>query len=244
MLDLVNSPVTSISTIEERIEYKLPQVNQTQARPELGLTMAAGLRTLLRQDADVIMVGDVAEAETAALATTAALTEHLVLAGLQAASATSALARLHDLKVAPAQVAAAVKAVVALRLIRTLGPAKVAYKMKSDELKSLGKLVSLDRVLARLKEEKVVSAKATWADIPFYKPKSEKAAGAYVGQTALAEVLTITPTIKELLLKGASARALEIQAKQEGFVTLLEEGIFQAARGVTTIEEVLRAVSK
>ncbi len=244
MLDLVNSPATSISTIEDPIEFKLPHANQTQVRADLGLTFAAGIRSLLRQDADVLMVGDVNDIETATLTTTAALTEHLVFAGIQAPSATSAIARLHDLKVAPAQIASALKAVVALRLVRTLGNAKEKYVMKADELKSLGKLVSLDRILARLKNEKVVGAKATWAEVSFWRPKGEKAAGVYAGQTAITEVLTITPTIRELILKGATARALEIQGRQEGMVTMLEDGIFKAAQGHTTVEEVLHAISQ
>ncbi len=245
MLDILNTPDVNISTIEDPVEYQMTRINQTQVRPDIGLTFANGLRTLVRQDPDIIMVGEIRDNETASLAINAALTGHLVLSTLHTNSAAGAMPRLLDMKVEPFLLVSTLNVVIAQRLVRRLGDEKVKYFLNKNELKSLGDVVSLDRMLELLKNEKVVDAKATWDKIPFYKPKAgEKGEDGYQSRVGIHEVLKMTPTIKDLIMKGATASAIEEQAKSEGMMTMIEDGIFKSVQGITTIEEVLRVVSE
>lgn len=149
------------------------------------------------------------------------------------------------MKVEPFLLVSTLNVVIAQRLVRRLGDEKVKYFLNKNELKSLGDVVSLDRMLELLKNEKVVDAKATWDKIPFYKPKAgEKGEDGYQSRVGIHEVLKMTPTIKDLIMKGATASAIEEQAKSEGMMTMIEDGIFKSVQGITTIEEVLRVVSE
>lgn len=245
MLDIVNTPAVNISTIEDPVEYQMPRVNQTQVRPEIGFTFANGLRTLVRQDPDIIMVGEIRDNETAALAINASLTGHLVLSTLHTNSAAGAIPRLLDMKVEPFLLVSTLNIVIAQRLVRRLAPNKIKYFLSKTELETLGNSIDLDRMLSLLKHEKVIGAKDTWEKIPFYKPDPGKdTEDGYQSRIGIHEVLKVTPTIKDLIMKGATAATLEEQAKKEGMMTMIEDGIFQAVRGVTTIEEVLRVISE
>src|SRR3990167_2171738 len=245
MLDIVNIPGVNISTIEDPVEYQMARINQTQVRPEIGLTFANGLRTLVRQDPDIIMVGEIRDNETAALAINASLTGHLVLSTLHTNSAAGAIPRLLDMKVEPFLLVSTLNIVIAQRLVRKLSPSKTKYLLSKEELAVLGKAVSLDRILNFLKEEKVVSGKETFDKIPFYKPKpGADSEDGYPSRIGIHEILKVNPTIKDLIMKGATSNELETQAKTEGMMTMIEDGIFKAAQGVTTIEEVLRVVSE
>jgi len=173
MLDILNRPEVNISTIEDPIEYQMPRINQTQVRPEIGMTFANGLRTLLRQDPDIIMVGEIRDTETAGLAINAALTGHLVLSTIHTNSAAGAIPRLIDMGAEPFLLVSTVKTIIAQRLVRRLISSKEKYILSASELKNLGKLVDLERVLMQLKNENVIGAKDTWAQVPFYKAKKE-----------------------------------------------------------------------
>jgi type IV pilus assembly protein PilB len=245
VLDLLNTPEVNISTIEDPIEYQMPRVNQTQVKPDIGFTFAAGLRSLMRQDPDVIMVGEIRDQETAGLAINAALTGHLVLATVHTNSAAATVARLIDMGSEAFLLVSTLKVVVGQRLVRRLADSKEQYTLTDDEYQDLSRHVDFDRVLNALKEEKIVDPQATWRSIPFYRPKG-KAEGddGYKGRVGIHEVLPVNATIKELIMKGETADAIEAQAKKDGMLTMLEDGISKAARGLTSIEEVLRVISE
>ncbi len=244
MLDILNKPEVNISTVEDPIEYQMPRVNQTQVKSEIGLTFANGLRSLLRQDPDIVMVGEIRDGETASLAINASLTGHLVLSTIHTNSAAGAVPRLIDMGVEPFLITATVKTIIAQRLVRRLTASKEKYFLSELEIKNLAKIVDLDRVLAFLKEEKIIGPKDTWDKIPFYKAKATGETDGYSSRIGMHEVLHVTSTIKEMILKGSSQDDIEAQAKKEGMMTMLEDGVFQAALGVTTLEEVFRVVSE
>lgn len=245
VLELLNTPDVNISTIEDPIEYQMPRVNQTQVKPEIGLTFAAGLRSLVRQDPDIIMVGEIRDKETAGLAINAALTGHLVLSTLHTNSAAGTMPRMLDMGAEPFLLVSTINVIIGQRLVRRLDKVKEKKVLSAAELKQLGELVDLDRMLELLKAEKIVPDKATWKEVPFYAPK----AGAdgeegYHGRIGIHEILEMSSTIKDLVMKNATAAEIETQAKKEGMMTMLEDGVFKAAQGLTTLEEVLRVISE
>lgn len=245
VLDILNTPEVNISTVEDPIEYQMPRINQTQVRPDIGLSFANGLRTLLRQDPDIIMVGEIRDGETASLGVNAALTGHLVLSTIHTNSAAGAVPRMIDMGVEPFLILSTVKTIIAQRLVRKLTAAKEKYFLSDAEQKALAKIIDMDRMLAFLKEEKVVEKNATWDKIPFYKAvQSEESEDGYKGRLGIHEVLTISSAIKEIILRGGTQDEIEKQAKEEGMMTMIEDGIFFAAQGLTTTEEVLRVISE
>ncbi len=245
MLDILNRPEVNISTVEDPIEYQMPRINQTQVKPEIGLTFANGLRSLLRQDPDIVMVGEIRDGETAGLAVNASLTGHLVLSTIHTNSAAGAIPRMIDMGVEPFLITATVKTIIAQRLVRKLTPTKEKYFLSPAEIKNLSKVVDLDRVLSFLKTENIIGADDTWEKIPFYKAKkSTEFEDGYSNRIGMHEVLKVTPAIKEMIIGGSSQDEIEIQAKKEGMMTMIEDGVFQAVLGVTTLEEVFRVVSE
>jgi type IV pilus assembly protein PilB len=245
MVDILNTPDVNISTIEDPIEYQMSRVNQTQTKADIGLTFANGLRTLLRQDPDIIMVGEIRDGETASLAVNASLTGHLVLSTIHTNSAAGAIPRMIDMGVEPFLIVSTVKTVIAQRLVRRLAPSKEKYFLSEGEMNELRRIIDLDRVINFLKLEKVVPADATWDKVPFYKPKpSEESPDGYKGRVGIHEVFQVSDSLREMILKGSSENQIEEQAKKEGMMTMLEDGIFLAAQGVTSTEEVLRVVSE
>lgn len=245
ILDILNTPDVNIATIEDPIEYQMPRVNQTQVRADIGFTFASGLRSLVRQDPDIIMVGEIRDIETASLAINAALTGHLVLSTLHTNSASATIPRLIDMEAEPFLLVSTLRVIVGQRLVRRLAPDRVLYTLSADEIQQLSAAVDMNRVLGVLKEEKHVPAEATIKDIPFFKPKENGASpDGYAGRIGIHEVLPVTHEIRELILKHASADEIEVQAKREGMLSMTEDGIFKAALGITTIEEVLRVVTE
>jgi len=246
ILEILNTPDVNISTIEDPVEYTIQRVNQTQVKPDIGFTFSSGLRTLVRQDPDIIMVGEIRDNETASLAINAALTGHLVLSTLHTNSAAGAIPRLIDMKIEPFLMVSTLDVVIAQRLIRQLDPeSKEQHILTKDELASLAKIVNLDTVLENLRLEKVVGPKADWDSIPFWKPSPKKEGDdGYSGRVGIHEVLKVTPTIKNLIMKNATSDEIEAQARKEGMITMLEDGVFKAVMGITTIEEVLRVISE
>ncbi len=245
IIDILNTPKVNISTIEDPIEYLIPRVNQTQVRPEIGLTFANGLRSLLRQDPNIIMVGEIRDNETASLAVNAALTGHLVLSTLHTNSAAGAIPRLLDMKVEPFLIASTLNVVLAKRLVRALCPNKEKYLLNEDELKTLSKEVNLEKILEVLKSRRLVEFKSNWSEIYFYKPQlSRECPDGYHGRIGIFEVMTVTESIKELIIKRASQEEIQKQAIKEGMITMLEDGFIKAVQGLTTIEEVLRVTGE
>ncbi|OHA89023.1 MAG: hypothetical protein A2741_02495 [Candidatus Zambryskibacteria bacterium RIFCSPHIGHO2_01_FULL_43_27] len=244
MLDILNTPDINISTIEDPIEYQMKRINQTQVKPEIGFTFATGLRTLVRQDPDVIMVGEIRDTETASLAINAALTGHLVLSTLHTNSAAGTIARLLDMKIEPFLLTSTISVIIAQRLIRRLADTKEKYTLTKEEIGQLEKIVDLERVMKSLKDEKIVDKNAKWDDMVMYRPKpSPDSEDGYKSRVGIHEVLRVTNSIKDLIMKGVPTEVIEEQAKKEGMLTMLEDGVFKAVQGITTVEEVLRVVS-
>ncbi len=244
MLDILNTPSVNISTIEDPIEYQMARINQTQVKPEIGFSFAQGIRTLVRQDPDIIMVGEIRDNETAALAINAALTGHLVLSTLHTNSAAGAIPRLLDMKAESFLLVSTLDVIIGQRLVRHLTDAKQQYKLSKDEFAELAKLVDMNRVLLALKQEKIVKNTDSWDKIFFYKAVKGAEDDGFKGRVCIQEVLKMTQTIKDLIMKNSVANEIEVQAKKEGMLTMIEDGIFKCAQGLTTIEEVLRVVSE
>jgi len=245
ILDILNTPDVNISTIEDPIEYQMKRINQTQVRPEIGFTFANGLRTLVRQDPDIIMVGEIRDNETASLAINASLTGHIVLSTLHTNSAAGAIPRLIDMKVEPFLIVSTVNVIIAQRLVRKLSGQKEKYFLTKAELQTLGKSVNLEKILNILKEEKMVEKSAKWEEVPFWRPKKGVASDeGYSGRIGIHEILKVSNPIKEIIIKGGTGDDIQKQAESEGMLTMIEDGIFKAVNGVTTIEEILRVVSE
>lgn len=245
ILDLLNTPEVNISTIEDPIEYQMPRINQTQVKSQIGFTFANGLRSLMRQDPDIIMVGEIRDEETASLAINAALTGHLVLATVHTNSAAGTVARLIDMGVEPFLLVSTLRVAIGQRLVRRLCDEKDPYTMSATEKADIEKHADLDFVLKTLREEAVVKGDANWNHIDMYHPKeSSECEDGYKGRMGIHEVLPMTQTIKELVLKNATADEIEEQARKEGMLKMVEDGIYKAAKGLTSVEEVLRVINE
>lgn len=244
-MDILNTPEVNISTIEDPIEYRMPRVNQTQVKPTIGMTFAAGLRALLRQDPNIIMVGEIRDGETASLAVNAALTGHSVLSTLHTNSAAGALPRLIDMEVEPFLIASTVNAILAQRLVRKLAQGGEKYKLTDDQIKTLASEFNLDEILEVMKKEKAVDPKSTWKTIEFYKAQpSKEAPSGYKGRVGIYEVLEVTEKIRDLIVKKSSNDEIHRLAREEGMITMLEDGFIKAALGYTTLEEILRVTKE
>jgi type IV pilus assembly protein PilB len=243
MMEILNTPGVNISTVEDPIEYRMPRINQTQVNPKIGLTFASGLRSLLRQDPDIIMVGEIRDEETASLAINAALTGHLVLSTLHTNSAAGAIPRLIDMKVEPFLLSSTLNLILAQRLVRKLGGEKEKYKIKKDELGNLAKYCSLKKIEEVLREEKILKSREGIGDIEFYRPKTSKECpDGYKGRIGIYEVLRVSESIKTLINKGATSDEIQTRAQKEEMRLMIEDGFVKAAQGITSIEEVLRVV--
>lgn len=245
VLDLLNTPEVNISTIEDPIEYQMARINQSQVKPEIGFTFAAGLRSLMRQDPDIIMVGEIRDEETASLAINAALTGHLVLATLHTNSAVGTIARLVDMGAESFLLVSTLRVAIGQRLVRKLSDDKLPYILTKAEREELGQKVNLDHVLKTLKEEGIVAEDATWNTVQFYHPKEKgDTEDGYKGRMGIHEVLEMSSAIKDMVMAGKTGDEIEIQARKEGMLTMIEDGIFKAAQGLTSIEEVLRVINE
>jgi len=243
MMEILNTPGVNISTVEDPIEYRMPRINQTQVNAKIGLTFASGLRSLLRQDPDVLMVGEVRDNETASLAINASLTGHLVLSTLHTNSASGAIPRLIDMKVEPFLLSSTLNLIIAQRLVRKLAEEKEKYKLKQEEIKNIGKYCDLKKIEAVLYEDKILKKDQSIKDIYFYRPKqTKKAPEGYKGRIGIYEVLEVTESIKLLIQSGAASNQVQERARKEGMRIMVEDGFLKAAQGITSIEEVLRVI--
>lgn len=241
VLEILNTPEVNIATIEDPIEYQIPRINQTQVRPDIGFNFSDGLRSLVRQDPDIIMVGEIRDRETASLAINAALTGHLVLSTLHTNSAAGTMPRLLDMKVEPFLLASTVNVAIAQRLVRRLCSDKEKYFLTKNQIDNLKHYIDMNKMLEILKNEKIIKPGDDWDKIPFYKPKeSRESADGYKDRVGIHEILKINETIKNLVMSNATSDDIEKQAKKEGMITMLEDGIIKCVQGITSIEEVLR----
>ena len=245
MLDILNTPDVNISTIEDPIEYQMQRVNQTQVNPQIGFTFANGLRSLVRQDPDIIMVGEIRDGETASLAINAALTGHLVLSTIHTNSAAGAIPRLIDMGVEPFLLVSTLRIIIGQRLVRKLCEGKEEYAADEAVRAKVAGDAEFQAALQALRDEKVVKSGATVDDLQFYRPTpSAECADGYKSRIGIHEVLAVSPAIREIILRASTIDALEAQAKKEGMLTMLEDGLYKAARGITSLEEVLRAITE
>ncbi|MEK7604352.1 MAG: GspE/PulE family protein [Patescibacteria group bacterium] len=245
MLDILNRPDVNISTVEDPIEYQMKRVNQTQVNADIGFTFANGLRSLVRQDPDIIMVGEIRDSETASLAINAALTGHLVLSTIHTNSAAGAIPRLIDMGVEPFLLVSTLRIIIGQRLVRKLLDTKEAYPLTKALRDSIGTEEQFRTAFKALEEEKLVKAGSSLDDLSFYRPPAEAGSEAgYKSRIGIHEVLAVSPGIREIILSSSTTDAIETQAKKEGMLTMFEDGLYKAARGVTSIEEVLRAISE
>jgi type IV pilus assembly protein PilB len=244
ILDILNTPRVNISTIEDPIEYQMPRVNQTQVRPDIGFTFSTGLRSLVRQDPDIVMVGEIRDKETITLAVNAALTGHLVLSTLHTNSAAGAIARMLEMGVEPFLLVSTLRVIIGQRLVRKLTPEKQEYNLSRDEQAQLEHISNPALVLKSLKDEKIISPASTWKNVPFYHAgESVEHPTGYASRLGIYEVLPVSATIKELIMGNKTGDDIEKQAREEGMLTMSEDGIFKAAQGITSIEEVMRVIT-
>ncbi len=250
ILRILNSPEINLATIEDPIEYRLEGTNQIQVNPKSNMTFAAGLRALLRQDPDVIMVGEIRDEETAAISVNAALTGHLVLATLHTNDAASTIPRMKEMGVEPFLLGATVEMVIAQRLVRTIcEKCKSTYILNLDQLKSLETKFNINENLQEIVLElgtihPEVKQALEQNQLTLYKGEgcTTCSGTGFKGRTSVAEILEVTDGIKKIILSGASPVEIEKMAKQEGMTSLFVEGMRKVFSGQTTIEEILRVM--
>ena len=229
MLQALSSPERNILTIEDPVEYELEGVGQMQVNAKIGLTFADGLRTLVRQDPDVILIGEIRDAETASIAVQSALTGHLVLSTLHTNDAPSAVARLFDMGVEPFLLSSVLRAVAAQRLVRVLCPhCREAYMPDEQELQALGRMRTLYR-----------------KGQPLYRARGceECMHTGYRGRMAIYEIMPMSDTLKKLVVEKADANVLREQALAEGLFFLRDDGIRKVLDGMTTLSEIVRVTA-
>jgi type IV pilus assembly protein PilB len=234
VLSELNTPEVNLDTIEDPIEYSMPRVNQTQVNANIGLTFASGLRSFLRQDPDVIMVGEIRDTETADIAINAAMTGHLVLSTLHTNDSSGAIPRLIDMHIESFLVSSTLNVIIAQRLVRKLcNNCKLEY--------------ALDKKLIEILEEqytkKGVTKKITQAK--FFKPQGcEYCTNGYKGRIGIYEVLEVTDDIKTLIARRENANVIQKAAQESGMSLMIEDGMRKAEEGITSLEEVLRVVKE
>ncbi|EKE25425.1 MAG: hypothetical protein ACD_5C00166G0001 [uncultured bacterium] len=251
VMDILNTTEVNISTVEDPVEYRMQRVNQTQVNAKIGMTFAAALRSLLRQDPDIIMVGEIRDSETMQIAVEAAMTGHLVLSTLHTNSAAGTLPRLLDMGAEAFLVASTVNVVIAQRLVRKLcSECKVAYTLDEKDLETLKNTFDMDEVLKVLKKapqlEGQIKEKSNWKNINFYKPKGcEQCSNeGYKGRQGIYEVLEMDEEIGKMITSNASSDEIERKSREKGMLTMGEDGFIKAASGVTSLEEVLRVTKE
>lgn len=246
LLDMFGGSGQSVASIEEKVELRLPFVTQTQVAEDVGLSLAAGLRALLRQDPDVVMVSNIRDRETALLAVEAANRGRLVLAAIEADTAANGVSVLLELGVSPLMLAASLQISVGLRLVRKLCPNKrETHRLVRIETNTLEPYVDFGRVLAALKAENALQASVLWKDVAFFRAEAcSECRGGYQGYVGLQEVLPASATSRELISREVDADSLESQARDEGMLNVVEDALYKAAQGLTSIEEVLKVAGE
>ena len=245
VLGILNQPGVNISTVEDPIEYRMAGVNQSQINPKVGFTFASGLRSLLRQDPNIIMVGEIRDQETAEIAINAAMTGHLVLSTLHTNDAPTTLPRLIDMGVPPFRVAYTANIIVAQRLVRKICPfCKKEYKLDETSTKELAKAFDTKKLDALFKAN-IKDTKKTNL-FTFYQGEGCRRCGqtGYKGRQGIYEVLEIDDELTKKINERATANDIKEYARNHGMLTMLEDGIIKAKMGVTTISEVLRVTKE
>lgn len=258
VLSELNTPDVNISTIEDPVEYKIPGVNQTQTNAKAGMTFASGLRALLRQDPNIIMVGEIRDGETANLGVQAALTGHLVFSTLHTNNAATCLPRLLDMGIEPFLIASTVKAVIGQRLVRRLCMnCRQEYTPNEEEIKYITEMFKINtesiKKIHNLEEQAFEDK--IGGDTPMgstdsgiehlWRPNPEGCDecghNGFKGRVGIYEVLGISIPIQKMITANATSNDIQDQAISEGMVTMQMDGLIKSLRGITTVDEVLRA---
>jgi len=238
ILNRISIPGINIVTLEDPVEYDIPGINQCQIKPEIGFTFANGLRSVLRQDPNVIMVGEVRDAETANMVTHASLTGHLVLSTLHTNDSASAIPRLINMGVEPFLITSSINIIIGQRLVRRICP-KCREEMKiptklADKLKQ-----EIDQIIASKSPD--VARLPKEFKLYYGKGCSECHQG-YKGRIGIFEVLSMSNTIEDLAVASRPANEIKEAALSEGMITMKQDGIIKALHGLTTIDEIYQAV--
>ncbi|MEK9175651.1 MAG: GspE/PulE family protein [Patescibacteria group bacterium] len=238
ILKELNTENVNIATIEDPVEYEISGVNQIQVNPKTNLTFASGLRAILRQDPDIVMVGEIRDNETAGIAVNSAMTGHLVLSSLHTNDAATTLPRLIDMSIEPFLIASTVNVVIAQRLVRHICMhCRESYLMSAKEIKFLKEEPMLEGLFKSV-------AKKSQTDVTLYRGKGCQLCHnvGYMGRIGIFETLEISESIRELIMNRVNAEQIKNQAVKEGMTTLIENGIHAVLEGNTTIEEILRII--
>lgn len=259
-LTILNQPDVNISTIEDPVEYKIVGANQTQVNPVAGMTFVAGLRALLRQDPNIIMVGEIRDGETANLGVQAALTGHLVFSTLHTNNAATCLPRLLDMGIEPFLIASTVRVVIGQRLVRRLCPnCKESYEPDQTEIASINELfgIKASEQMGHIHElEQQAASEGIGSDIGdelsssettitrLYRPHADGCEqcnhAGYKGRMGIYETLANTPAVQKLIVANSTSNDIQNQAIKDGMMTMQVDGFIKALRGQTSVEEILR----
>lgn len=251
LIQEIKDDTVNIVTLEDPVEYKMSGVNQIQVNADVGLTFATGLRSILRQDPDVVMVGEIRDDETANLAVQAALTGHLVFSTLHTNSAAGVLPRLLDMKIEPFLIASTVNTIIGQRLVRRVAAKRDMYQSSPIETQNI--LATVGHLLPKTQAEVAqVSADLGYKDLPLagqnaytlVKGKDTPATPrGYSGRAGLYEVMDVSEAIQQLIVSRATSSAIQKQAVAEGMITMRQDGYLKALQGITTLEEVNRVTA-
>jgi type IV pilus assembly protein PilB len=249
----VKNENVNIVTLEDPVEYKMSGVNQIQVNADVGLTFAGGLRSILRQDPDIIMVGEIRDSETANLAVQAALTGHLVFSTLHTNSAAGVLPRLLDMGIEPFLIASTVNTIIGERLVRRVAEKRESYKSNPIETQNI--LATVGHILPKTQADVArVSQDLGYKDLPLAgqsaytlvrgidSPSGSSVRG-YSGRAGIFEVMDVNESIQSLIVSHATSAEIQRKAQQQGMITMRQDGYLKALQGITTIEEVNRVTS-
>ncbi len=258
ILTILNQPNVNISTIEDPVEYKIPGVNQTQTNNKAGITFANGLRALLRQDPNIIMIGEIRDSETADLSIQAALTGHLVFSTLHTNDSATSLPRLLDMGIEPFLIASTVRVVVGQRLVRKINhKTRQSFEPSKEEQDMITRMFNLQpgQTFKYIHElEKQAASEGIGGDTPLSTDEngiktlwradpndnSNGANNGYIGRMGIYETLSSSETIQRLIIANATSNQIRDQAIKEGMISLQNDGLIKALRGETTLEEIVR----
>ncbi|MFA7653948.1 MAG: ATPase, T2SS/T4P/T4SS family [Candidatus Magasanikbacteria bacterium] len=249
VLGILNQPGVNISTVEDPIEYRMPGVNQSQVNTKVGFTFAGGLRALLRQDPNIIMVGEIRDQETAEIAIQAAMTGHLVLATLHTNDAPTTLPRLIDMGVPPFLVAYTTNIVMAQRLVRKICPhCKKEYKLEKETISELERTFDTQKISDLFKNNglKLINNETKLEAMTFYKGEGCSRCGStgYKGRVGIYEIMEMDDELTKMINAHATANEIRAYARTHGMITMLEDGLIKAKMGTTTFSEILRVTKE
>lgn len=247
----IKDDTVNIVTLEDPVEYKMDGVNQIQVHAAVGLTFANGLRSILRQDPDVVMVGEIRDGETASLAVQASLTGHLVFSTLHTNSAAGVLPRLLDMEIEPFLIASTVNTIIGQRLVRRVAKKRESYQ--SNPLETQNILATVGHILPKTPEEvAIISEDLGYKDLPLAGQSAytlvrgidtPQSPGGYSGRAGLYEVMDVSEEIQGMITRRATTAEIQRQAQREGMVTMRQDGYLKALQGITTLEEVNRVTA-